>query len=115
MLEYSLRFLAGGIAVSAFAALGDALRPKSFAGLFGAAPSIALATLLLTLSQKGAPFVALEGRSMIVGAFALAAYSWSVCVLLKRFLLSSWAATMAALIVWFAVALGASAALFQLS
>ena len=71
MLEYGLRFLAGGIAVSAFAALGDTLRPKSFAGLFGAAPSIALATLLITLSQKGAPFVALEGRSMIVGAFAL--------------------------------------------
>jgi hypothetical protein len=68
MLEYSLRFLAGGIAVSAFAALGDTLRPKSFAGLFGAAPSIALPTLLITLSQKGAPFVALEGRSMIVGA-----------------------------------------------
>ena len=51
---------------------------------------------------------------MIVGAFALAAYSWTVCVLLKRFLLSSWTATMAALIVWFAVALGAST-LFQLS
>jgi hypothetical protein len=115
MLEYGLRFLAGGIAVSAFAALGDTLRPKSFAGLFGAAPSIALATLLITLSQKGAPFVALEGRSMIVGAFALALYCWSVCVLLKKFLLSSWTATMAALIVWFAVALGASAALFQLS
>src|ERR1700734_1426059 len=78
MLEYGLRFLAGGIAVSAFAALGDTLRPKSFAGLFGAAPSIALATLLITLSQKGAPFVALEGRSMIVGAFALAVYGWSV-------------------------------------
>ena len=30
MLEYALRFLAGGIAVSAFAALGDSLRPKSF-------------------------------------------------------------------------------------
>jgi hypothetical protein len=115
MLEYGLRFLAGGIAVSAFAALGDTLRPKSFAGLFGAAPSIALATLLITLSQKGAPFVALEGRSMIVGAFALALYSWSVCVLLKKFLLSSRTATMATLIVWFAVALGASAALFQLS
>ena len=42
MLEYGLRFLAGGIAVSAFAALGDTLRPKSFAGLFAAAPSIAL-------------------------------------------------------------------------
>jgi hypothetical protein len=58
MLEYGLRFLAGGIAVSAFA-----LRPKSFAGLFGAAPSIALATLLITLSQKGTPFAAVEGRS----------------------------------------------------
>src|ERR1700692_4182192 len=69
MLEYGLRFLAGGIAVSAFAVLGDTLRPKSFAGLFGAAPSIALATLLITLSQKGAPFAAVEGRSMIVGAF----------------------------------------------
>jgi Protein of unknown function (DUF3147) len=113
MLEYGLRFLAGGIAVSAFAALGDSLRPNSFAGLFGAAPSIALATLFITLSQKGAPFVAMEGRSMIVGAFALAAYSWTVCVLLKKFLLSSWAATMAALVVWFAIALGVSVALFR--
>jgi Protein of unknown function (DUF3147) len=104
MLEYGLRFLAGGTAVSAFAALGDSLRPKSFAGLFGAAPSIALATLFITLSQKGAPFVAMEGRSMIVGAFALAAYSWTVCVLLKKFLLSSWAATTAALVVWLAIA-----------
>ena len=41
MLEYGLRFLVGGFAVSAFAAIGDALRPKSFAGLFAAAPSIA--------------------------------------------------------------------------
>ena len=115
MFEYGLRFLAGGIAVSAFATLGDTLRPKSFAGLFGAAPSIALATLLLTLSQKGAPFAATEGRSMIVGAFALAAYSWTVCVLLKKFLLSSWAAAIAALPVWFAVAFGVSAVVFQLS
>jgi Protein of unknown function (DUF3147) len=114
MLEYGLRFLAGGIAVSAFAALGDTLRPKSFAGLFGAAPSIALATLLITLSQKGAPFVAMEGRSMIVGAFALGAYSWTVCLLLKKFELSSWTATMAALVVWFAIGLGVSVALFRL-
>jgi hypothetical protein len=115
VLEYGLRFLAGGVAVSAFATLGDMLRPKSFAGLFGAAPSIALATLLITLARKGAPFAAAEGRSMIVGAFALAAYSWVVCVLLKKFLLSSWTATMAALVVWFAAALGVSVALFQFS
>ena len=114
MLEYVLRFLAGGIAVSAFAALGDTLRPKSFAGLFGAAPSIALATLLITLSQKDAPYVAIEGRSMIVGALAFAVYSWVVCVLLKKLSLSSWIASIAALGVWFAVAFGLTA-LFQLS
>jgi hypothetical protein len=114
MFEYGLRFLAGGIAVSAFAALGDTLRPKSFAGLFGAAPSIAVATLLITLSQKGALFAATEGRSMILGAFALAAYSATVCVLLKKLLLPSWTATLAALGVWFVIALGASAALFSL-
>jgi hypothetical protein len=112
MLEYGLRFLIGGIAVSLFAALGDGLRPKSFAGLFGAAPSIALATLLITLSENDAPFAAIEGRSMIVGAFALAAYSWTVCVLLKKFMMSSWTATMAALIVWFAVAFVMCAVLF---
>jgi hypothetical protein len=52
---------------------------------------------------------------MIVGAFALAAYSRTVCALLKKFLLSSWTATTAALVVWFVVAFGLSAALFQLS
>ena len=104
MLEYGLRFLIGGIAVSVFAALGDSLRPKSFAGLFGAAPSIALATLFITLSKDGASFAAIEGRSMMVGAFALAAYSWVVCMLLKRFAMSSWTAATSALVVWFAVA-----------
>lgn len=115
MLEYFLRFIAGGIAVSAFAALGDALRPKSFAGLFGAAPSIALATLVITLSKDGAGYAAVEGRSMIVGAVALAAYSWVVCFLLKKFMVTSWAATLSAIVVWFAIALGASAALFGTS
>lgn len=106
MLEYLLRFVAGGIAVSAFATLGDVLRPKRFAGLFGAAPSIALATLLLTLSQKGESFAAVEGGSMMAGAVALAAYSWTVCLLLKRFQWSSWTATTVAFAVWLVVAFG---------
>ena len=45
MIEYILRFIGGGTIVSAFATLGIMLRPKSFAGLLGAAPSVALATL----------------------------------------------------------------------
>jgi hypothetical protein len=112
MLDYLLRFLAGGIAVSAFAALGDALRPKTFAGLFGAAPSIALATVLIALAKEGADFVAVEARSMILGAFALAAYSWTVCILLQKFRMSSLPAALAALLVWSLAALGSSAVLF---
>ena len=40
-----IRFLVGGAVVSVFALIGDLVKPKSFAGLFGAAPSVALATL----------------------------------------------------------------------
>jgi hypothetical protein len=43
----------------------------------------------------------LEGRSMMVEAFALAAYSWTVCVLLKKFMISSWTATTLAIVVWY--------------
>lgn len=112
MLEYLLRFAAGGIAVSTFAALADTLQPKSFAGLFGSAPSIALATLLIALAQRGGAFAATEGRSMVVGALALAAYSWAVCVLLKKISAPAWIATMTALVVWFAIAFGVAAIVF---
>jgi hypothetical protein len=58
MTEYVVRFLVGGIVVSAFATLGDILSPKSFAGLFGAAPSVALATLGIAVYRHGADYAA---------------------------------------------------------
>ena len=105
-MEYIIRFLAGGIVVSAFALLGDLLRPKSFAGLFGAAPSVALATLSLALLKQGGQYAAVEGRSMVIGSVALAAYSFLVCQLLIRFRTTALKATALALIGWFAVAFG---------
>ena len=43
----------GGTIVSCFfTSCAEVLRPKSFAGLFGAAPSIALATIGLTIAHK---------------------------------------------------------------
>jgi hypothetical protein len=45
MVQLLFRFAVGGIMVALFAFLADLLKPKSFAGLFGAAPSVALATL----------------------------------------------------------------------
>ncbi len=55
------RFVVGGFIVTLFAALGDVLKPKSFAGLFGAAPSVALATLGLTIAADGKLYAAIRG------------------------------------------------------
>ena len=104
--EYVLRFFIGGLAVSAFAAMGDFFRPRSFAGLFGAAPSIAIATLTITLWTKGPHDTAIEGRSMLLGAAALGIYSVVVFRLLKRHRIAALPSSLSALIGWFAVALG---------
>lgn len=105
-MQYLIRFLAGGIVVSAFAVLGDMLRPKSFAGLFGAAPSVALATLSLALWKEGGEYVSVEGRSMMLGAVALALYNLAVCQLLMRLRWSALAATTATVLLWLPVAVG---------
>ena len=106
MTEYLVRFLAGGIVVSAFAMLGDVLKPKSFAGLFGAAPSVALATLGIAIYQHGASYAASQSLSMMAGAIALAIYSVVVCHLLIRARMRALPATMASIVVWLVVALG---------
>lgn len=106
MTEYLLRFVAGGLIVSAFAILGDMLKPKSFAGLLGAAPSVALATLGIAVVQHGPQYVAAESWTMIYGAVALACYSLVVCHLLMRFHLAALSATVVAFAVWLVVAFG---------
>jgi hypothetical protein len=63
MTELTVRFVIGGVVISFFAVMGDVLKPKSFAGLFGAAPSVALATLGLTICADGKLFAAREARS----------------------------------------------------
>jgi Protein of unknown function (DUF3147) len=105
-MEYAIRFFAGGLIVSVFTIIGDILRPKSFAGLFGAAPSVALVSLSLALSNHGGAYVSTEGRSMILGAVAFAVYSFLVCQLLMRVRCSALAATAAATAAWLAVAFG---------
>jgi hypothetical protein len=100
------RFLIGGVFVSAFATLGNILKPKSFAGLFGAAPSIALATLGLTIATEGSRYAALEARSMIAGAIAFLAYACCVMQFMFRFKPPAILITSALLFVWVAAGLG---------
>jgi hypothetical protein len=104
--ESVIRFLLGGAIVSAFAMLGDLFRPKSFAGLFGAAPSVALATLGLTIAREGDYFAATEARSMIIGAVALCIYSQTVACLMMHRKLHALLVTSLAIFLWLSIALG---------
>ena len=101
MIQIIIRFLIGGVIVSIFSVLGDLFKPKSFAGLFGAAPSVALGTLGLTVASEGPHYAAIEARSMMAGALALLVYSSCVswiamhhnvkALVLTSFLLPVWA------------------------
>ena len=106
MSEIVFRFLIGGTVVSLFAVLGDVLRPKSFAGLFGAAPSIALATLGLMVHKHGNQYAALESRSMILGASAFFVYAAMSSFALRRFSASTLVTTLVLLPIWLIGAVG---------
>ena len=101
-----MRFLIGGTVISAFALLGDVLRPKSFAGLFGAAPSIALATVGMTIAHHGKEYAATEARSMVLGAIAFCVYAYAVSQALVRYRRSTMAITLVLTPVWLGVSLG---------
>jgi hypothetical protein len=101
MSETFARFMIGGLVVSAFAIIGGLFKPVSFAGLFGAAPSVALATLSLAILKSGRDYAGMECRSMMAGAAGLCLYSILVNQLLARFRLSALAATLCAMPLWF--------------
>jgi hypothetical protein len=101
-----IRFFIGGVSVSTFALLGDLFKPKSFAGLFGAAPSVALATLALSAVVEGRDNVAVQSTSMMLGAIALFCYASCISwVMMHRPMRTIWA-TILFLPVWAFVSFG---------
>ncbi|MBS1804301.1 MAG: DUF3147 family protein [Acidobacteria bacterium] len=103
MTESLARFVIGGTIVSFFAVLAEMFRPKTFAGLFGAAPSIALATLGLTIASRGPNYAATEARSMILGAIAFLCYAAATTWFLWRYKPPALTATLSLLPIWFGV------------
>jgi Protein of unknown function (DUF3147) len=103
MDQIVIRFLIGGLTVSFFAAVGDVLKPKSFAGLFGAAPSVGLATLALTNMSEGKAYVAVEAHSMALASVAFFIYAWACAKILIRWHWHTALATTTALSIWFSV------------
>jgi hypothetical protein len=106
VMDALARFLLGGLMISLFAMAGDLLKPRTFAGLLGAAPSLALASLGLAIGRRGHDYATTECRFMIAGAIALAAHSALMSLLLMRYHWSPMPATLGAAAAWFVVAFG---------
>ncbi len=106
MLDILLRVVVGGIVVSGFAAIGYLLKPKSFAGLCGAAPSVALATVALTVHEHGSIYASVEARSMILGAMSFFLYACVVSRLMVRYKWPALPVSSFALLLWLGTALG---------
>ena len=66
--------IAGGCFVVAFSMLSDRLKPKTLAGLFSGAPSVALASLGLTALAMGGGKTAVAATSMIAGGAGMVAF-----------------------------------------
>ena len=98
----ALKGLAGGSLVVAFALLSQALSPKRFAGLFSAAPAVAVAGLVIALLDKGPAQARAETHGMIAGALAMVLYALVVVSRLHRHRASRAAFT--TLAVWLAAA-----------
>jgi uncharacterized membrane protein (GlpM family) len=109
--ELVLRFVLGGAVVSAFAAIAEVFEPKSFSGLFGAAPSVAITTLTLTYLSGGAEATATAARWMLVATPAMLMYSTCCVVACRHERVPVALAALAAWGVWLAVALGLYGAL----
>ena len=104
MSQILARFIIGGAIVSALAIIGDVLKPKSFAGLFGAAPSVALATLAMTVVSDGSGYASIEGRSMMAGAIAFFIYASFVSRIMMRYKFRAILVTLSLLPLWLGVA-----------
>jgi hypothetical protein len=106
MSEIFIRFIAGGVIISIFALIGDVLKPKSFAGLFGAAPSVALVTLFLAISTRGQTYASIEARTMVLGGLAFSLYALIACSLMLRKKYPALLVTVPLLLLWLGIALG---------
>lgn len=93
----------GGTMVVVFAMVGEALQPRRLGGITSAAPSIAIAGLIIALLASGASAAANLAMGMTAGAVALIAWCLVGASAVKH-LGAVWGSA-AATAVWFAVAL----------
>jgi hypothetical protein len=97
ILMVSAKALLGGLAVAGFSLLGQAGRPKRFAGLFSAAPSVAVASLGLTVALKGSAATVPYAHGMLIGSAGMLAYC-----LVSMYLVECLHALLGSILAWLA-------------
>lgn len=103
--QLAIKAFASGVLVVVFSLIAEVLKPKSFCGLFGAAPSIAIVSLIILEISKGGHAAREQSFAMMFGAIALAVYCVSATRAVEQF--GALRGSIAAFAAWFAVA-GAS-------
>jgi hypothetical protein len=106
----ALRGLAGGLLVVAFALIAEVVDPKAFAGLFAAAPSVAVASLAITVITESSSKARQSSIGMVVGGIGMAACCVAAVGAIPR--LKALLGSVTAVLGWGAVALGLYWAVF---
>ena len=78
------KFLAGGTVVVFFAVISETFQPKRFAWISSAAPSVLLASLIVTTLLKGTAPASLSASGAVAGATGLVAYALLIISKLSR-------------------------------
>jgi hypothetical protein len=71
VVPLAIKTMLGGLAVVGFSLFGQAGHPKRFAGLFAAAPSIALASLGMNVALRGTGGTLPYLKGMVFGSAGL--------------------------------------------
>jgi hypothetical protein len=106
----ALRALAGGTLVVVFSLIGEGARPKAFSGLFSAAPSVATASLAITLGFESLAKARQDAIGMVIGGLGMSACCVVASAAIPR-LRAVWG-SLAAWVAWGVVALGLYWAVF---
>ncbi|SDJ03589.1 DUF3147 family protein [Nonomuraea jiangxiensis] len=96
------RGLLGGVLVMVFAVIGEMTTPKRFAGIFAAAPAVAIAGMTITALHAGSHALEASAFGMMAGAAGMVVYCASAVLLVRR--LGAFLGSLTALVAWAAVA-----------
>jgi hypothetical protein len=104
VLMILVKAIGAGSLVVISALIGESLQPKRFAGLFSAAPSVAIASLAIGAAFLGTAHSKSSAETMVVGGAAMVVAILVGVPVIKR--LQALRATVVVSVIWLVIAVG---------